>query len=103
MSMMNWEKPGPVKVKEVPVDPQPTVSWVALTQPSALRYNGTTVQAVHAALRKAFGPFPIKLRTEDQDLHILRGLVAGAGEGHTPFDILYDALEKFGEIEIRDK
>ena len=94
---------APVNPGVGPANPQPTVSWVALTQPMALRYNGTTVQAVHAALRKAFGPFPIKLRTEDQDLHILRGMVAVAGDGHTPYQILYDALEKFGEIEIMDK
>lgn len=92
-------------LKTATPNPQPTVSWVALTQPSALRYNGTTVQAVHVALRMAFGEFPIKLSSGNGGVHlsVLLGMQAVAGAGATPYTILYEALEKFGEIEVRDR
>jgi hypothetical protein len=90
------------QIQAIPVDPQPQISWVAITAPAALRYNGTTVQAVHKALVRAFGEFPIRLGRDDH-LSVLIGMKAAAGEGATPYEILFEALLKFGELEVRDR
>lgn len=85
-----------------PMVTQPSISWVALTAPAVLRYNGTTVQEVHKALVNAFGQFPIKLNAGDH-LPVLFGMRCAAGDGGTPYEILRAALERFGEIELRDQ
>jgi len=84
---------------DIPFDPQPQIAWVAVTSPAELRYNGTTVQAVHKALRRAFGELPIRLGREH--LPVIHGMMAVAGEGATPYEILFQALDKFGELELR--
>jgi len=88
------------RAEPAPAAIQPKVTWVALTQPAQLRYDGTTVQEVQRALRQAFGEFPIKLGTTH--LPILTGMLAAA-QSPVPYQILYDALERFGEIEVRDR
>jgi hypothetical protein len=36
------------------------------------------------------------------DGNVLRGMVAAAGDGAQAYQTLYNALEKFGELEIND-
>ena len=63
-------------------------------------FTGSSFRAVHAALFKMWGEFPIHL-TRTEDSKILQGMAAGAGEGSAAFDKILECLRKFGAIEIR--
>lgn len=77
------------------------IMWAAIKKPERLRFPGTSREQVRAALTAAFGAFPIRLNSGEQ-LMILRGMIAAAGEGAEPYRELMQALSQFGNIELTE-
>ena len=77
------------------------IQWKPIASPVRLRFTGTSYEAVGHALIEAFGPFPIRLNAGEQ-LLILRGMAAAAGEGKQPYQELIQALSQVGELELTD-
>ncbi len=77
------------------------IEWAPMASGQRLPFNGTSYLAVREALTKTFGAFPIRLSRADH-LATMRGMAAVAAEGAEPYAQLAAALDKFGELEIRD-
>lgn len=75
------------------------IEWCPISSPSLLPFTGTSFGDVHRALAKAFGDFPIRLTREH--LPTLKGMECAAGDGAVPYRMLYTAVDKFNEIEVR--
>ena len=74
------------------------IVWRPLQDPQRLRFNGTSIEATRKALTEAFGPLPIRLTKEH--INMLRGMIAAAGEGATPYTELHEALSRYSDIEV---
>ena len=79
----------------------PGIQWSPISAPSRLKFTGTSIEATRSALTKAFGDFPIRLNSGNQ-LLVLKGMAAGAGDGSAPYDELILALTQFGTLEISE-
>ena len=80
---------------------EPGIQWKPIAAPVRLRFSGTSREAVSAALKEAFGDFPIRLHKGEQ-MMILKGMMATAGEGKQPYQELMTALAQVGELEISE-
>jgi len=76
------------------------MSFCVLADPQRIPMNGTHYLAVRDALFKVFGNFPLRL--DKHHAVILVAMAAVAGEGAKPYEILCEALRKYGAIEVRD-
>lgn len=76
-----------------------TIQWAPIASPVRLHFDGTSCAEVAAALMQAFGEFPIRLHKGEQ-LMILKGMVAAAGEARRPYEELLRALAQVGELEV---
>ena len=81
--------------------PEHGVEWAPIASPARLQFTGTDSRAVASALEEAFGPFPIRLHKGEQ-LLILRGMAAAAGEGKQPYQQLITALSQVGQLELTE-
>ena len=77
------------------------IEWSVIATPVRMRFSGTSCQAVSQALVEAFGPFPIRLHKGEQ-LMILKGMAAAAGEGRQPYEDLMKALAQVGQLELTE-
>lgn len=77
----------------------PGILWSPIAAPARLRFSGTSCEAVAKALTQAFGPFPIRLHKGEQVL-MLKGMIAAAGDGKQPYEELLLALTNVGQLEI---
>ena len=50
-------------------------------------------------MTEAFGPLPIRL-TKDAHASMLRGMIAAAGDGATPYTELLEALRQYSDLEV---
>ena len=74
------------------------ISWAPISSPVLMNFIGTSCLDVTTALITAFGDFPIRL--DKSHSATLRGMVAVAGEGKTPYQDLLNALQQFGQLEV---
>ncbi len=77
------------------------IAWAPISpSPERLNFIGTSIDAVQLALLAAFPDrhFPVRLTRDD--IPTLRGMVAGAGDGHMPYTELLNALAHFGGLEV---
>jgi len=77
------------------------IQWSPIASPVRMRFSGTSREAVALALVEAFGPFPIRLHKGEQ-LMILKGMIAAAGEGKQPYQELMQALAQVGQLELTE-
>ena len=77
------------------------IEWSPIASPMRLRFSGTSCEAVGKALVEAVGPFPIRLHKGEQVL-ILKGMAASAGEGSQPYRELISALSQVGQLELTE-
>ncbi len=78
-----------------------SIEWKPIASPVRLRFSGTSADEVAVALVEAFGKFPIRLHKGEQ-LLILKGMVAAAGQGKQPYTELMHALAQVGELEVNE-
>ena len=78
-----------------------SIQWAPIAAPVTLQFLGTSCEAVSKALQEAFGPFPIRLHKGEQ-LMILKGMAAAAGEGAQPYKQLMAALSQVGQLELTE-
>ena len=76
--------------------PATQLEWCVKQPPKQLSFLGTSFELTAAALTKTFGAFPIQLDSSHQ--RVLAGMAAVGG---TPYAQLLQALEVYGEIEVR--
>ena len=74
------------------------ITWAPISSPVRMNFIGTSYNVVATALIEAFGQFPIRL--DKSHSATLRGMVAVAGEGKTPYQDLLNALQQFGQLEV---
>lgn len=76
------------------------IYWAPVSQSIRLSFAGTDQATVSKALTDTFGKFPIRL----SDSHILtiKAMYHAAGVGGKPYSDLYDALQKFGQLELTE-
>lgn len=77
------------------------IQWSPIASPVRMRFSGTSCEATSKALTEAFGPFPIRLHKGEQ-LLILKGMAAAAGEGRQPYEELMKALAQVGQLELSE-
>jgi len=76
------------------------ISFRVVSEQTRVPCDGTSARAVQAALFKVFGKFPIRLGEDQRD--VLLGMAAAAGDGSKPYEIMLEALRRYGAIEVND-
>jgi hypothetical protein len=83
----------------VPVAKQ-TLEVLVKQPPKPLSFLGTNFVETERALRETFGDLPIQLNKFEHE-QVLKGMVAAAGAGATPYQQILDTLLEYDEIEVR--
>ena len=82
------------------------IRWAPVNFTRRLSLAGADYVSVREALTKVFGPFPIKLEFDADNVahaNILRAMAAVAGPQCEPYEDLYTALKKYHGIVITEK
>lgn len=82
---------------------QNQIEWAPLADGGRLAFTNTSYKAVKDALFMTFGKFPIRLSKDH--VRELRAMAAAArepGSADHPYTQLIEALNKYGDLELRD-
>jgi hypothetical protein len=92
---------GKPSVSSWPATPPEAITWSPVSpNPTRLNFIGTSLTEAAFALQMAFPDRGFPMRLNKDDIPTLRGMVAGAGDGHMPYTELLNALAHFGGLEV---
>jgi hypothetical protein len=77
--------------------------WAPIAVSHRIPYTGTNYPTLRGALEATFGPFPIKLRFDEeyvQDANVLRGMAAASA--FPCYRELYEALIRYHALLLTD-
>lgn len=87
-------------IRPVSVQRPNALIWKPVGEGDRLSFANSSFQAVHKVLLEVFGAFPISLSAKSHLPH-LKAMRAASG-GVAAYNDLVVALEKYGEIEVRE-
>lgn len=79
------------------------LKWAPVALSQRIPYTGSTYPQIRHALTTTFGPFPIKLRFDEEyveDANVLRGMAAASG--FPCYTELHNALLKYHALLLTD-
>lgn len=104
MKLIHPNDPASVSPTEeflIRTKPDGELHWMPVAKGERIRFNGTSYRDTYVALIKTFGRFPIRLEAANH-LQVMNAMANAAGEGGTPYREIFDALNRYGSLEIQD-